>query len=497
MAAEFAHPIETVVLGGGFMLGCTLFCTHLAFGWAWLVLRLVETSDVHSGYDFPWNPLHLLPGYAGARFHDFHHKNFTGNYASSFVWWDSLFGTDKEFKAFKLKQRWSTVDKRPASDVGAGDRRRKAGKQSEDLKCPSVCLVTGAGGMVGSALVSTLLQRGATRVIALDIREVPAAERVTPTQGQQGTVHYHMADITKPESLSGHFDGVDCVFHIAALVGPFFPQKAYLAVNYTGTLNVLEAAKKAGVPAFVDCSSPSTRFTGAHVRGATEASLPYATDAQSTHEYARTKALGEQAVLAANCAELATCAVMPHQVYGESDQLFLPALLRTAGEGRLRVFGEAGIVVSFCHCDNLCHALVLAGNKLAGLNGAEAKKKVAGEAFFVTDGGARAFWEEIDMAAQRVGLPSFINKTPLPTSLLYALGYLGQLYTNLTGQFVRLTPFTVNMLTIDRHFNIDKARKLLGYAPVREFDEAWPKVVDAICARDFAYIKAGNKAKTL
>ena len=27
--------------------------------------RLLETIDVHSGYQFPLNPLHLLPGYAG------------------------------------------------------------------------------------------------------------------------------------------------------------------------------------------------------------------------------------------------------------------------------------------------------------------------------------------------------------------------------------------------------------------------------------------------
>jgi methylsterol monooxygenase len=37
---------------------------------------------------------------SGARFHDFHHYNFNGNYASTFRWWDWIFGTDKQWREF-------------------------------------------------------------------------------------------------------------------------------------------------------------------------------------------------------------------------------------------------------------------------------------------------------------------------------------------------------------------------------------------------------------
>lgn len=56
-----------------------------------------------SGYDIPLNPLHLVPFYAGARFHDFHHMNFIGNYASTFTWWDKLFGTDSQYNSYTEK----------------------------------------------------------------------------------------------------------------------------------------------------------------------------------------------------------------------------------------------------------------------------------------------------------------------------------------------------------------------------------------------------------
>ncbi|XP_064397955.1 methylsterol monooxygenase 1-like [Halichondria panicea] len=105
LTAEYAHPLETVILGMGFVWGILFFGNHVIMEWLWMMARLVESVEVHSGYDFPYlNPMHLIPGYAGARFHDFHHYNFNGNYASSFVWWDWIFGTNKQYLEYIEKQ---------------------------------------------------------------------------------------------------------------------------------------------------------------------------------------------------------------------------------------------------------------------------------------------------------------------------------------------------------------------------------------------------------
>ena len=54
------------VLGFGFVLGVLAVCNHVVLLWTWMFVRLLETIEVHSGYDFPYlNPLHLIPGYAG------------------------------------------------------------------------------------------------------------------------------------------------------------------------------------------------------------------------------------------------------------------------------------------------------------------------------------------------------------------------------------------------------------------------------------------------
>jgi len=100
LAAEYAHPIETVVLGVGFFIPLLLPWVHghLFIFWCWLATRMLQTIDVHSGFYFPYlNPLYLLPLYGGVRFHDFHHSFFNANYASTFTFWDWACGTDSPY----------------------------------------------------------------------------------------------------------------------------------------------------------------------------------------------------------------------------------------------------------------------------------------------------------------------------------------------------------------------------------------------------------------
>jgi hypothetical protein len=67
--------------------------------------------------------------------------------------------------------------------------------------------------------------------------------------------------------------GAECVYHIAALVGPYFPKEAYYKVNYLGTVNIIDACKKYGIGKIVMSSSPSTRFDGNDIMGKTEEDL--------------------------------------------------------------------------------------------------------------------------------------------------------------------------------------------------------------------------------
>ncbi|GAA5859694.1 hypothetical protein JCM5296_004482 [Sporobolomyces johnsonii] len=111
LAAEYAHPIEILVLGTGTVGGPLLWCwlsggnMHLITMYVWICLRLFQAVDAHSGYDFPWSLNKFLPIWAGADHHDYHHSAFQDCYSTSFRWWDTLMGTDSKYHAFRDKQK--------------------------------------------------------------------------------------------------------------------------------------------------------------------------------------------------------------------------------------------------------------------------------------------------------------------------------------------------------------------------------------------------------
>ncbi|KAK4450122.1 methylsterol monooxygenase [Podospora aff. communis PSN243] len=109
LAAEYASPIEAMLLGFG-IVGIPIVWVsvigelHLLTMFAWIVLRLFQAIDAHSGYDFPWSLRHILPFWAGADHHDLHHEKFIGNYASSFRWWDFCLDTEAGEEANKKRR---------------------------------------------------------------------------------------------------------------------------------------------------------------------------------------------------------------------------------------------------------------------------------------------------------------------------------------------------------------------------------------------------------
>lgn len=129
-------------------------------------------------------------------------------------------------------------------------------------------------------------------------------------------IEYVRGDVCDAEAVARACEGIDCVFHLAAAVGPFHPKSLYLQVNYQGTLNVIEGCRKHRVPKLVMSSSPSTRFDGSDVDGQREDEMPKLPLRAYMQDYAETKAMGELAVTAACCDELLTIAVAPHQVSG-------------------------------------------------------------------------------------------------------------------------------------------------------------------------------------
>ena len=93
LAGNYFHWLELVLTIGVALAGPILVSAHVEVLYLWLILRQFEAADGHTGYSFPWDPTHLIPGYHGALYHDFHHSHYQGNYAGFFSYVDRFFGT--------------------------------------------------------------------------------------------------------------------------------------------------------------------------------------------------------------------------------------------------------------------------------------------------------------------------------------------------------------------------------------------------------------------
>jgi len=116
-------------------------------------------------------------------------------------------------------------------------------------------LITGGAGFIGSHLVDELISGGAC-VTVLDDFSSGARENLTDAAAS-GRLRVVEGSVLSADDIRGALEGCDTVFHLAVKsvrhsIG--HPLENH-AVNAGGSLNVLEAARRAGVGRFVYCSS--------------------------------------------------------------------------------------------------------------------------------------------------------------------------------------------------------------------------------------------------
>jgi sterol desaturase/sphingolipid hydroxylase (fatty acid hydroxylase superfamily) len=87
--AEFAHPLENAINFVAFFAGPVALGSPFAIVAVWIVVRMFETVEAHSGYAFT----------GSSSRHAFHHLHAQrGCYGSFFGPWDRLMGTDRTWR---------------------------------------------------------------------------------------------------------------------------------------------------------------------------------------------------------------------------------------------------------------------------------------------------------------------------------------------------------------------------------------------------------------
>lgn len=315
-------------------------------------------------------------------------------------------------------------------------------------------LVTGGGGFLGRYIVEQLVARGES-VRVFSRQRYPELDALG--------VESHMGDLQDSSAVSAACEEVDVVFHAAALPGIWGPWKLFHGVNTLGTQHVIDACRKRGVGRLVFTSSPSVVYDGHDHLGADE-SLPYAT--KFLCHYPHSKALAEQAVLAANGQHgLATCALRPHLIWGPRDTQLIPRLIERAKRGQLRRVGDGKNLISMVYVENAARAHLLAADAL-GL-----KSPVAGQAYFINEPEPVNLWGWINTLLDRAGLPPI--KRSISAGSASTIGAVLEGVHKLFGisSEPRMTRFLASQLSRSHWYRVDKARRDFGFESVVTVEE--------------------------
>jgi nucleoside-diphosphate-sugar epimerase len=252
--------------------------------------------------------------------------------------------------------------------------------------------------------------------------------------------------------------GCELAFHAAAKVEDAGPWEEFERDNVEGTRNVVEACTAAAVRRFVHVSTEAVLIAGEPLVQVDE-TAPLRTESKA--HYSRSKALAEQVVTAAAGRDgFEPVIVRPRFVWGAGDPTLLPRLVAMARSGRLMWIGGGRHLTDITHVDNVAHGLRLA-----------AEKGRRGEAYFVTDGEPVVFREFVSELLQTQGVES--PSRSIPTAVAGALAATADTAWRvlpLPGD-PPLTRFAFWVSSQECTIDIAKARRELGYEPIKTRDE--------------------------
>jgi nucleoside-diphosphate-sugar epimerase len=307
--------------------------------------------------------------------------------------------------------------------------------------------LTGASGYTGGRLLNALRARGDE--VAVLVRPPSVSERLRARASKVVE-----GDLGDPAAAARLLEGADAVVHVAAVYRTAgHPDSYYREVNVAGTERLLEAAAREGVRRFVHTSTVGVH---GHVeRPPADETAPFAPG----DIYQATKAEAERLALDFHRRRGVPVAVVrPGAIYGPGETRFLK-LFRAIARGRYAIVGTGRTFYHPVFIDDLVDGFLLALDRPAAV----------GESFLICGPSYASQSDLAALVARHTGgrvLPFRIPARPIQWA-----GDLVEAVCVPLGLEPPLHRRRVDFWTKSRAFTIEKARRLLGYAPTVDLEE--------------------------
>ncbi len=329
------------------------------------------------------------------------------------------------------------------------------------------CLITGATGFVGSHLAEAAVQRGwSVRTLVRPTSDTSFLDELPITLIE--------GDLTQPDRVREAVQGVDVVLHSAAKVGDWGPVEQYRQINVEGLRSLLDACRGQPLQRFVHLSTLGV-YEARHHHGTDETVPP---PAQHVDGYTQSKVEAEQLALS-RFKETAVPVVVlrPGFIYGPRDRTLLPKVIETLKQRRMRYVGSGKQLLNCIAVANLTEAVFLAVEKPG----------VVGQVYNLTDGEPVSRRRFIGAIVEGLHLPKPLP-VPAPLWLARFLAWWQESSARKRNapEAPQLTQARIKFLGLNLDFSIDKARRELGYRPIKSFDQAmaetmaWYRQQDAV-----------------
>jgi nucleoside-diphosphate-sugar epimerase len=318
---------------------------------------------------------------------------------------------------------------------------------------PHHYLITGATGFIGRHLADACKAHG---------DKVSAIVRAGSDAGslESDGVTVFRGDFGDQTVVRQALDsGVDVVVHCAAKVGDRGPIEEYRPVNVDAFRNLLDACKGRSLHRFVHMSSLGV-YEARHHYGTDESEpLPEA----HMDSYTTTKVEADKlAQQYAKDGSLPLTILRPGFVYGPRDKVVLPKLIRHMARKKIHYLGADQRAQNTIFIANLNDAVFLAVDN----------PKAVGQIYNLTDGEMVSKRRFIEAVADGMELKKSKQILPYWLAALAVKVLKWQMKRALSkGRKPLITPAQFKFMQLNLDFNIDKARRELGYSPRVSFDQ--------------------------